>query len=285
MSFTVPRDAPVSLVESTSGRPVLRSIALGPVHRYVRLRREQLARGAVERVHEAVLVEVDQHLPQLAVERQLGEDHLLGRVVVPVVGRGELVGPAERAVARIACQHAGRPAVVARALLGVPGTGVAGAVVHQVEFGIVGKPSPHRRAAMLPSVGGPAREREFLVLLVERLERGRGRQHLGVRARCCTPSRRSRRSQGRAPLPIRARPSRRRRCRRCTRSFTTSGAIGVVSPRSRSAIFVFQSSRPLAVSTATVWPSSRLNTILPSAYAAPRFTMSQQAMPIACGST
>ncbi len=70
-----------------------------------------------------------------------------------------------------------------------------------------------------------------------------------------------------------------------TRSFTISGAIGVVSPRSRSAIFVFQSSRPLAVSTATVWPSSRLKTILPSAYAAPRFTMSQQEMPIACGST
>ena len=50
-----------------------------------------------------------------------------------------------------------------------------------------------------------------------------------------------------------------------TRSFTTNGAIGVVSPRDMSAICVFHSSLPVTASTATVCPSSRLYTIFPSA--------------------
>src|SRR5437762_785122 len=49
-----------------------------------------------------------------------------------------------------------------------------------------------------------------------------------------------------------------------TRCFTTRGATGVVSPCERSAILVFHSSLPVAAATATVCPSSRLYTILPS---------------------
>src|ERR687888_370656 len=63
--------------------------------------------------------------------------------------------------------------------------------------------------------------------------------------------------------------------------FTTSGAIVIVSPRLMSPSWVTQRSLPLAASTAMVRPSSVLKKIAPLAYAAPRFTMSQHATPLA----
>jgi hypothetical protein len=50
-----------------------------------------------------------------------------------------------------------------------------------------------------------------------------------------------------------------------TLPFTTSGAIVMVSPLLMSPSCVFQRSTPLAASTATVWSSSVLYTIMPSA--------------------
>ena len=68
-----------------------------------------------------------------------------------------------------------------------------------------------------------------------------------------------------------------------TLPFTTSGAIVIVSPLLMSPSFVCHSSLPVAASTAMVWLSSVLKKIRPSAYAAPRFTTSQQATPCAAG--
>src|SRR6185437_9241200 len=49
----------------------------------------------------------------------------------------------------------GGPLVVSWPLLGVPGTGVAGAVIDHVEVGIVVGPSPHAAAADLPGLRRP----------------------------------------------------------------------------------------------------------------------------------
>src|SRR5205807_6884710 len=60
---------------------------------------------------------------------------------------------------------------------------------------------------------------------------------------------------------------------------TTIDAMVSVSPRLMSPSVLFQISLPLAASTAIVWLSSVLMKTLPSAYAAPRLTVSQQATP------
>jgi hypothetical protein len=70
-----------------------------------------------------------------------------------------------------------------------------------------------------------------------------------------------------------------------TRFFTTSGAIVSVSPTSSSATFVFHTCLPVDASTAMVYPSSWLKTILPSAWNAPRLIRSQQAIPMAAART
>src|ERR1043165_3944966 len=81
-------------------------------------------------------------------------------------------------------------------------------------------------------------------------------------------------SQPRTPISPPLLPTR-------TLFFTISGAIVLVSPRLISPSLVFHISLPLLASTATVCTSRVLKTILPSAYAAPRFTTSQQATPCA----
>src|SRR3989441_4333477 len=91
------------------------------------------------------------------------------------------VRPHQRAVFGPAGEDAGGPLVVAGALLGVIRRRIAGTVVEQVEVGIVGHPSPHRRATVLPHVGRPAREPQLGAPIVERLEDPRLRQHLAVR--------------------------------------------------------------------------------------------------------
>src|SRR5256886_5489416 len=77
----------------TTGREIH---ALRPVDEYVRLRDQDLARGAVDSVGEAVLVEVNQDLAPPPLDREVGENHLLDRVGVPTVVRRELIRPYER---------------------------------------------------------------------------------------------------------------------------------------------------------------------------------------------
>ena len=144
---------------SSTGRPVARSMRLAQLTCTKGSATSTSPRRPVEGVGKAVLVEMDQRLAACARDGQVREDDLGVGVVVPVVVRRELVGPHQRAIARPARQHAGGPLVVARALLGVVGRGVAGAVVDEIELGVVGQPAPHRRAAVLPGVAGPAGER------------------------------------------------------------------------------------------------------------------------------
>src|SRR6202022_3995192 len=95
--------------------------------------------------------------------------------------RGELVSPDQRAVARVAGQHAGGPLVVALPLFGIVGRRIAGAIVDEGERRIVGYPSPHRSAAFLPGFLGPAGGTEIGARDVAGLEDARFGQHLAVR--------------------------------------------------------------------------------------------------------
>ena len=164
-----------SLVHVDAGRPVHRRIEL--------LGDEQFAVGAIERVAEAVAVEVGQQLAILAVDLLIGEDHFVDAVIVPLVVGRHLIDPLGLAGVDVARPDRHRPLVVAGTLLRVPGRGIARAVVHQVQFGIVGIPAPGGAAADLPLIALPG---AWCGVRADRLaERGRlfrVDQRVGVRA-------------------------------------------------------------------------------------------------------
>src|SRR3546814_13981157 len=108
----------------------------------------------LEGVGEAVAVEVDQRLAHLAVDLEIDEEHLIDAVEVPFVVRGHLVEPLGHAGVEVTCEDGHGPAVVAGALHRVPGAGVAGAVVDQVQFRIVGEPAPGAAADRKSVVSG-----------------------------------------------------------------------------------------------------------------------------------
>ena len=72
--------------------------------------------------------------------------------------RRHLVDPAGHAGVGVAREDGHRPLVVAGPLRRVPGAGVAGAVVDQVQVGIVGEPAPGGAAAEPPLVALPGRD-------------------------------------------------------------------------------------------------------------------------------
>ena len=135
------------LVHVDAGRPVDGRIVL--------LGHEQLAVGAVERVGQPVAVEVDQDLPVLAADLLVGEDHLVDAVIVPLVVGRHLVDPSGHAGVDVTREDGHRPAIVAGSLLRVPGRGIAGSDVKQVQLGIVGIPAPRRAATDLPLLSLP----------------------------------------------------------------------------------------------------------------------------------
>src|SRR5690606_4566884 len=119
-----------------------------------------------------VPVEVDQRLAQPAVDLQVDQDVLVDAVVVPRVVRRHLVRPARLARPRVTRPDRHGPLVVAGPLVRVPGAGVPGPVVDEVQLRIVGVPAPRRAAAPLPLVARPGGHAEVLalVVLVKRLE-------------------------------------------------------------------------------------------------------------------
>src|SRR6185437_2036137 len=136
----------------------------------VRLRSDQLARGAIERIAEAVTIEVGQQLLAALVEEHV----LVDAIIVPCIVRRHLVHPAHFTRLRILSPERHRPLVVARTLIGVPRARISGAMVEEVEGGIVGIPTPRGAAAAPPFVTLPRRNAEVLPL------RGRIRRLEGV---------------------------------------------------------------------------------------------------------
>src|SRR5262249_23585726 len=141
---------------SVGRRALVHVDASRPVHlRIVLLGDEEFAVGAIERIAEAVTIEVDEGLARGAADVLVGEDHLIDAVKVPLVVGRHLIDPLGHAGIRVAGPYRHRPLVVARTLLRVPGRGVAGPVVEQVQRGIVGDPAPRAAAADLPLITLP----------------------------------------------------------------------------------------------------------------------------------
>src|SRR6185436_13865427 len=134
-----------------------------PVHlRVILLRDQQSAVGAVERVAEAVTVEVHQCLGHLALDRDVGEDHFVDAVEIPLVERRHLVYPFHLAGIHVAGPDGHAPLVVAGTLRRVPGAWIARAVVHEIQRLVVAVPAPGGTAADLPHVLLPGLERRIL---------------------------------------------------------------------------------------------------------------------------
>ena len=128
----------------------------GPVdRRIVFFSDEELTVDSVECVGESVSVEMNEKLSRRPADILLGEDHFINAVVVPFVVRRHLVNPSGVPGVDITREDGHRPFVVARPLARVPGAGIGGAVVDQVELGIVGVPSPGGGPATLPLVTLP----------------------------------------------------------------------------------------------------------------------------------
>ena len=158
--------------------------ALARIDGTKRLCRQDFAGGPVEHVEVAIAIGPDEHLAWLAVPAHVEQHLLVDAVIVVEIVWVPLVEPACGAGVRIARENARRPLVVAGPEIGIPRAGIAGAMIDQVQLGIVGDPPPHGAAADLPCVRRPARDAEIraLVRRVERLE-VRADQHVPIRAR------------------------------------------------------------------------------------------------------
>ena len=129
-------------------------MCVAPVDPDVGMRGYQAAVGAVQHVQEAVLVGLDHHLAEPAVNLDIGQ-HVLVRAVhvVGVVGR-VLVVADDLAGAGPHRDHAGRiEAVQLSARPRVPGRGIPGAPVDEVQLRIVRAGAPRGRPAELPRIG------------------------------------------------------------------------------------------------------------------------------------
>src|SRR5215472_2254132 len=96
----------------------------------------RLAVGPVERVREAVPIEVYEQLSRRPADALVDEDHFVNAVVVPFVVRRHLVHPPGHSCIDIAREDGHRPFVVSRPLTRIPRSGIGGAVVYEVELGI-----------------------------------------------------------------------------------------------------------------------------------------------------
>ncbi len=114
---------------------------------------------------------MDQRLGRFAHHVDVGQNHLVDAVIVPFVMGRHLIDPFGHAGVGIAGHDRHRPFIVARPLMGVPGAGIAGAVIDQVQLGVVGIPAPGRAAADLPLVALPGGQGG---VLADRLAEHRG---------------------------------------------------------------------------------------------------------------
>src|SRR5205085_5137646 len=110
-------------------------------------------------IFEAVAIEVHQDLAHLPAELEVDQHVLIDPVVVLRVVRSLLIRPRRFARIGIAREDRHRPLVLAWSLIGIPRAGVAGAVVEEIELGVVAVPAPRRAAATLPFLALPGFDR------------------------------------------------------------------------------------------------------------------------------
>src|SRR4051794_17976274 len=107
---------------------------------------------------------MNQNFPRRTIDIEIDEDILIDFIVVEEVMRVDLVGPFGAPRIGIAGEDHSAPEVIAAALVGIPWARIGGAVIDQVEFGIVGDPAPDRAAPNLPAIRGPTGDAEILAL-------------------------------------------------------------------------------------------------------------------------
>ena len=147
-----------------------------------RRRHEHAAGRSIEGVGKAVLIEVHERVDRFSGYIEIGEDHCPRGIVVPAIVRRELISPYQRPVLGLAREHAARPAVVSATRIRIVWAGVAGAVIDEIEFGVVGDPAPHGRAAPLPGAIGPAARAELGAADIRWVEGSRPHEHSVIRA-------------------------------------------------------------------------------------------------------
>src|SRR5690242_5936531 len=117
--------------------------------------REELAISPIEHVGITVAVEMGQSRMALAVDGRVEQNILVDPIVVPSIMRRHLKRPGRDARIGMARDDTHRPSVIARPLVWVPGSRIAGAVINQIKLWIVGIPSPRCAAAQFPLVVAP----------------------------------------------------------------------------------------------------------------------------------
>ena len=126
----------------------------GRIDGTIRIGRQHLPGRAIDHVEVAVPIGPDQHLARLPVHRHVEQDDLVDAVVIVLVMREGLIEPLRRAVIGISRENSSRPFIVARPLLMIPWTGIAGPIINQVEIGIVGDPTHTVPPPIIHACGG-----------------------------------------------------------------------------------------------------------------------------------
>ena len=123
-----------SLLGILNGPARLQVDAFRPVDMDEGLRHQQFTCCAIQRVAKTVAVEVHEDLSHLPLDVEIDQDVLIDPVVVPGIVRRLLVGPLRLSRVGIPREDRHRPLVVARPLIGIPGSGVPSAVIKKVEL-------------------------------------------------------------------------------------------------------------------------------------------------------
>src|ERR1051326_7012766 len=116
---------------------------------------EDLSVRPIHDVDVAVALRAQSYFSYFSVDRQVDEDLFVDAVVVVEIVRAPLIEPDRLAGVGFAREDTARPLVVAGPHFRIPRTGIRGAVINQIELGVIRDPTPNRAAADFPHVGRP----------------------------------------------------------------------------------------------------------------------------------
>ena len=107
------------------------------VHKPERSCRIHLPARAIHHIEKAVALGAEKNLALDSIDRHVDEHVLVDRVVVEQIVRAHLVKPFRSSGIGITSEHAGGPLVIAGPLVRIPWTGIACAVIDEIQIRIV----------------------------------------------------------------------------------------------------------------------------------------------------
>src|SRR5215831_10263290 len=120
-----------------------------------RLRHQYFPRRPIDGIGKAIAVKVYQDFPRSPVGSKIDQHALVDPVIIPGVVRSHLIRPLGFAGIGVAGEERHRPLIVTWALIRIPRSRIAGAVVEEIEFGVVAIPTPSGPATFLPLLSLP----------------------------------------------------------------------------------------------------------------------------------